>query len=47
MVAALHSHLIKGLGSGPESEGNTLLLRGPPTEPEHSQPSLGLAPEDI
>lgn len=47
MVAAQSSHLIKGLGFGPDSEGNTTPPRGPRTAPAHSQPSLGLAPADI
>lgn len=33
MVAALHSHLIEGLGFGPDSEGTTTPLRGTPTAP--------------
>lgn len=47
MVAALHGHLTKSLGFGADSEGNRLLLRGPPTIPELSQPSLGLDPANI
>lgn len=47
MVAALHSHLIKGLGFGPDSDRNTAPLRGSPTAPAHSQSNLGLAPADI
>lgn len=47
MVAALHSHLTKGLGLAPALEGNAPPRRGPPTAPAHSQPSLGSAPADI